>query len=156
MDLPNHQSERLAAWLGERLDVEPPAKLRGRLLRRYRFRRSLAPTSAAAAAVVLVFVSFWFGTSVPTIEDDELARWQARSMRLEADWRQTGDRLWLTQDARAQTLLARLQLLDRDLARLHALGTADRDTLSQLWRTRSDILAALVDSSRQGGTAMRI
>jgi hypothetical protein len=154
MDLQVPRSRPLAALLHNYSDVEPPAELRERLLRRYGVRRALRP-AAAALAVVVAVAAAWAILPLGTASD-EVARWQARSMELEADWRRTADRQWLRQDARAQTLLGTLQQLDRQLAHLHAQESADREAMAQLWRARVDVMAALVDSSRQGGVAVRI
>lgn len=154
MDLQAQESRRLAALLLHPSGAEPPPELRALVLRRHRLRRAVRPVVGAAALLVCV-ISIWLGLGAPVVRD-ELAHWQARSMQLEADWQQHRDPSWLSRDARAQSLLESLQQVDRDLARLHSLDEVDRQALSTLWRTRSDILSALVDSRRQGGTAMRI
>lgn len=153
MDLQVQPSRPLAALLRKYSDVEPPAELRKRLLRRYGVRRALRPAAAMVAVVVSVAAAF---SMLPQGTPDEIAHWQARSMELEADWRRTGDRRWLQQDARAQTLVSTLQQLDRQLAQLHAQDSADREAMADLWRARAGVMAALVDSSRQGGVAVRI
>lgn len=129
----------------------PPASLRSRVLRRYT-RRRVAPYTTAVIAVVAVVASL-----VLLRREADIAQWQATSSALEVAWRETGNRDWLLSDARARPLMEQLRRVDSALA--HTLASdapSDSETLSRLWRERSEALTALIESRRQGGVAIQL
>lgn len=132
----------------------PPPELRTRVMRKHGRRRALGramPLLVVFATIASIFV-FFSDSRAP-----EFTKWQARSIALEASWRQTGDPDWLASDARAQVLLYRLRRVDSDLANMHAAADpADPEALTRLWRERTETLSALIDSRRQGGVAIRL
>lgn len=133
--------------------VQPPAPLRARVLDRHA-RRRLARRAAPGLVAVLALALGAALLHGPTGRDDG-ASWQARSRALEDAWRASGDAAWLRDDARARPLLYRLQRVDASIARTLAdTRPAEPDQLDRLWRERSEVLAALVESRQQGGVAV--
>jgi hypothetical protein len=130
--------------------LPPPAPLRARVLRAHARRRHLrrgAPVLAMVMAAVLAL-------PLLTGEREHAAvDWQARSRLLEDTWRRDADTAWLRSDARARPLLSRLERIDASIAGAHA-GRREPGHLEGLWRERSEVLAALVKTREQGGTAV--
>lgn len=140
--------------LAAQLDVDPPPALRAQVLGRYRRRRRLQ-----TGLPMVLMAGLALGTALmlrprgPQTHEDLV--WQQRSAELELMWRQTGDQVWLHEDARARELLRRLREVDQSLAVAHA-DAGDEGRLEALWRQRTEVLAALVETRRQGGTAIRL
>jgi hypothetical protein len=136
-------------------DTAPPAFLRSHVLAQYRQRKRRSLSAAIAAVLMATGCTGWLlQISGPAGND---ADWHARSVALEASWRETGDNDWLQSDARAESLLLRLREVDSRLAGLLGLAhTTDESALAALWKERGDVLSALIESRRQGGLAVRL
>lgn len=131
--------------------VQPPETLRDRVLRAHGRRRAVRrgmPVLALVATVVLLM-------PMRTVQDlDAVTDWQARSQSLEAAWRASADVAWLRSDARARPLVQRLERIDASLARAHRQHAGEAARLDGLWRERTEVLAALVETRTRGGTAV--
>lgn len=146
-----HSAEPGASALAALCRVAPPPALRAHLLRRHGRRRALVRALPLVAVAALAFALY---PGVGPAPDTGPIDWQARSMMLEADWRQHGDATWLLADARAQPLLQQLRFVDEELQRTYLRDTDDAAHRTRLWRQRSETLAQLIDSRRQGGMAV--
>lgn len=155
-DFPLAQNEPTRVALAEALaETAAPAFLRSRILARYRRRKRLFASASISIAVVATFAAWWLlqiANPVASAPD-----WHARSVALEASWRETGDNDWLGSDARAEPLLTQLRQLDSQLANLlDDTSESNAAVLASLWKARSDTLSALIESRRQGGFAVRL
>lgn len=148
-------SDPSAGLLAQLCQAPPPPDLRARILRRHGTRR-LARAAVPVVALTAVIAGAWLATTPASRPLPATSQWQARSAALESAWRQHADPAWLREDARARALVDTLRGLDLELARAYADDDADPARLDPLWRERSQTLAALIDSRRQGGVAVQL
>jgi hypothetical protein len=155
MNRPSAASDPSAGLLAQLCQAPPPPALRDRILRRHGSRRAalaVLPALALTAAVA----GAWLAATPASRPLPASSPWQARSAELEATWRQQADPAWLREDARARALVETLRTLDLELTRAYAEDATDPARLDPLWRERSQTLAALIDSRRQGGVAVQL
>lgn len=148
-------SDPQAGLLAQLCQAPPPPDLRARILRRHSARRAVA-RGLPALMLVAVIAGAWLVAAPASRPPPAGSGWQARSAALEAAWRAQADPAWLREDARAHALVESLRALDQELARLYAHAGTDPGRLDPLWRERSETLAALIDSRRQGGVAVQL
>lgn len=155
MNRPSAASDPTAGLLAQLCQAPPPPALRARILRRHGIRR-VAGAVVPALALTVAVAGAWLAATPGSQPLPAGSQWQVRSAELEAAWRQQADPAWLREDARASALVETLRALDLELSRAYADDAGDPARLDPLWRQRSQTLAALIDSRRQGGVAIQL